>query len=175
MKYRKFLGGLLIVGGVGLTLESFVGITGFVVGPSGGIDFGFVLGFVFVAGGVGLMMSGDSGYFKRRADELVKNSEDAYVSQWELNGIVKELDKGGFILAHGNGYIAESHGSFPRHTNVEGYNKNGVYLRKHLVILKNPRDKRLFRNGDLVSKVYHPKHQRDVELPDGFRRKGKYV
>jgi|GEM_PF-5444994 hypothetical protein len=57
MDYKKIFGCFLIVIGVVLILESFVGITGFVVGGVGGVDFVSVLGFVFVVGGVGLMVA----------------------------------------------------------------------------------------------------------------------
>jgi|GEM_PF-1284126 hypothetical protein len=55
MNYRKVVGGLLIVLGIGLIMSSFSGVTGAIVG-SGAVGWiGSVLGLVFILGGVGLM------------------------------------------------------------------------------------------------------------------------
>tara|TARA_Y100000310_G_scaffold162223_1_gene162185 strand:- start:5326 stop:5898 length:573 start_codon:yes stop_codon:yes gene_type:complete len=110
-------------------------------------------------------------YFKKRAGELTKDGHDLWISQWELNGLIKTLKKKGYEINYGHKHISESHHTTPKHINVEGYNQNSMHIKKHLFITRDPYNKKLSNYQGFHSNVYHPKHPRDIKTPKEYIKK----
>ena len=58
MNWKKLIGGLLVLKGIGLGFLAYKGITGFVVGDFVGFNAWFILSFVLLIGGMILFMAG---------------------------------------------------------------------------------------------------------------------
>ena len=189
------LSGILLLTGALLILNSFSGITGFVVFEQIKKSVSTIIGLIFFIFGIAgffveklekIVKTGTRAkitldkYISKRIQELTDNNESAYVSQWELMPIIKKLEEMGYVINRGKGHVAESHttskkqiqkydrknpdifrsNNIPRHINLEGYNKNKVWIKKHLYITRDPSDPRLKEYHGRQYNSYDPKHPR---------------
>ena len=104
-----------------------------------------------------LLLNKSEKYYHERALELTENENDAWISQWEISGLKKELEKNGFkIRGPDTDLGGYKKGPGLRHMSLYGYNAfNRRIKNKHLIISTDPYDSRLLR-----SKTYDPKHKR---------------
>jgi hypothetical protein len=181
MKNKRILSYVLIVLGAALVINSQTSILGVSLSPpESSVDVGFILGLVFLVIGIGMFFGrtvtknlrkvptptkepSKELYYRRRVNEIEKDpsDKDYWISQWELPGLRKEFKKRGYNLRGPERDLGgkNSGPSEIRHMKLEGYNRNDAYIRKHLLISRDPYDPRIQRE----SKTYHPKHVRDYD------------
>jgi hypothetical protein len=196
-RFIRTTGMFLILIGFFFVMNSISNFTGFAVFEDfGGRNVARILGIVFVIVGILAAMAGreerkegglegiakEDEYYRRRTKEIFDakyKDQDVYVSRWELDGIMDYIknatnNRGDKIypessFEHGTDTPSiHPYGSHKKvHINVHVEDRNGGYIRRHLLITDDPYDLRLktigldLSKGNRVkSKVYYPKHPR---------------
>ena len=105
-KHLKYISYILFLTGIFFLTNPNLNITGAVIGSELNISsiFSFILGLVFVIGGIGVLSAGKEGggleeraredYYKKRAKEIFNphfHRQDVWVSRWELDGIMNYI------------------------------------------------------------------------------------
>lgn len=180
MKFKrglKWAGFLLLAIGAFIIIIQPASTTGAVIDLSTSASrIWFFIGLGMVIGGIFLVVSAPSHlekitqfvstpkhqidkkerYFYERVLDLSKDSNDAWISQWEMDNLKQEFEKAGFDIRGPErelgGYLQ---GPNIRHLKLEGYNQNARYTSKHLFITQDPADERLKEH-----KSYKPNHTR---------------
>ncbi len=160
MKRRVFLitGTSFLFMGFVILLNSFQGMTGFVVFDGADVSFGTYAGLWFVLGGILLLSTPkarrslhpaltNKEYFEKRADEITSCRGDAWVYIGEADGILDELKRRGYEIEHGKNMIAIhlTGINVPRERHAKIQKKHG--LEKHILITSDPYDLRVRQVG----------------------------
>ena len=179
--------------------SSFISITGNVVGNEGFNIGGSILGLIFVVAGIALMIGEPARkletmvevddenqkekYYPKRVKEIFDtkyNGQDAWVSRWELDGLLYQIKNG--LTGDGKKIYTKTeieHGKerpaihllgqhkHP-HLHVSLTDKYGRRIKRHLLISEDPYDSRIKNIGignseRIKSKIYSPNHPRSKE------------
>jgi len=177
MKVLRILGIVLLLLGVFFILNAGSGITGFVVFEDVGKGVSSILGIAFVVGGILLIMfeyrdysSRRKEYFHERAVEITRHpGTDEWIANWEVPGIVKELESMDVGIRGPESHLGGHAGPNIRHINLIGRNQEGDKLsHKHIFVSDDPYDSRLTETPrrDVRTRRHHRKgSQRPYNFP----------